>query len=184
MADKGKDLDSHKIDEETVIEGELIDKSTVEMIVEIRVDKISEGILVMTETDQEKEALCPEGMVIDAITVQNSGNRNRLKPKATTNRDRIGCFRCREYDHFANECPNNRVDDSDGYKSHHAALQLMTTELDTHENFDTIKSGRQRTGPFKLVKGKNASTPFLPKEKKGGQVRNKITYIPDREMFN
>ena len=65
-----KDLDSHRIDEETVIEEQLIDKITVEMIVEIEADKISEENLVMTETDQEKEALHPEGMVIDAITVQ------------------------------------------------------------------------------------------------------------------
>ena len=43
------------------------------MIVEIGVDKTSGGILVMTETDQEKEALHPEGMIIDAITVQIQG---------------------------------------------------------------------------------------------------------------
>ena len=73
MADKDKDLNSHKIDEEIVIEGELIDKIIVEIIVEIVVDKISEGILVMTEIDQEKEALHPEGMIIDAITVQIQG---------------------------------------------------------------------------------------------------------------
>ena len=29
------------------------------------------------------------------------------------NRDRVRCFRCREYDHFANECPNLPTDDSD-----------------------------------------------------------------------
>ena len=33
------------------------------------------------------------------------------------------------------------------------------------------------------MKGKNATTSFLPKNKKGGQVRfsDKITYIPNRE---
>ena len=33
------------------------------------------------------------------------------------------------------------------------------------------------------MKGKNATTSFLPKKEKGGQVRfsDKITYIPDRE---
>ena len=33
------------------------------------------------------------------------------------------------------------------------------------------------------MKGKNVTTSFLPKKKKGGQVRftDKITYIPDRE---
>ena len=24
------------------------------------------------------------------------------------NRDRIGCYECREYDHFARDCPNSR----------------------------------------------------------------------------
>ena len=57
----------------------------------------------------------------------------------TTNRDRIGCFRCREYDHFANECSNTGIDDSDGNKSDSVMLQLMTTEIETHESFDTTQ---------------------------------------------
>ena len=57
----------------------------------------------------------------------------------TTNKDRIRCFRYREYDHFANECPNTGIDDSDGYKSDSGAFQLMTTEVETHENFDTTR---------------------------------------------
>ena len=28
--------------------------------------------------------------------------------RISTNRDRIRCFKCREYDHFANECINQR----------------------------------------------------------------------------
>ena len=49
----------------------------------------------------------------------------------------LDIFRCREYDHFANECPNAVTDDSDGYESDRAALQLMTTEAEIHDNFDT-----------------------------------------------
>ena len=45
----------------------------------------------------------------------------------------------REYDHFANECPNMGTDDSDGYESDRAALQLMTTEADVHDNFYTAR---------------------------------------------
>ena len=55
------------------------------------------------------------------------------------NRDRIRCFRCREYDHFTNECPNVGTDDSDGYELDRVALQLVTTEADIHENFDTAR---------------------------------------------
>ena len=42
------------------------------------------------------------------------------------NRDRIRCYKCKGYDHFANECPNTVTDDSDGYESETAALQLIT----------------------------------------------------------
>ena len=58
----------------------------------------------------------------------NSGTRSRSNSRVSTNRDRIRCFRCRGHDHFANGCPNMGTDDSDGYESDRAALQLMTTE--------------------------------------------------------
>ena len=69
----------------------------------------------------------------------NLGTRNRSNSRVTTNRDRIRCFRCREYDHFANKCPNTVTDDSDRYESNRAALQLMTTETEIHDNFDTTR---------------------------------------------
>ena len=34
-----------------------------------------------------------------------SNGRSRSGSRASTNRDRIRCFKCREYDHFARECP-------------------------------------------------------------------------------
>ena len=52
----------------------------------------------------------------------NLGTRNRLNSRVTTNRDTIRCYRCREYGHFANECPNTIADDSDGYESDSMAL--------------------------------------------------------------
>ena len=50
-----------------------------------------------------------------------SSTRSRLNSRVSKNRDRVRCFKCREYDHFANECPNlvpkgsNR--ESDGARS-------------------------------------------------------------------
>ena len=66
----------------------------------------------------------------------NSGSRGRSNSRVTTNRDRIRCCRCREYDHFANECPNTGIEDSDGYESDSAALQLMVTDTETHDSYD------------------------------------------------
>ena len=55
------------------------------------------------------------------------------------NRDRIRCFRYREYDHFANECPNMGINDSDGYESDSAVLQLITTDVEAHDNYDIAR---------------------------------------------
>ena len=38
----------------------------------------------------------------------SSNSRSRSGSRASTNRDRIRCYTCREYDHFARDCPNTR----------------------------------------------------------------------------
>ena len=62
------------------------------------------------------------------------GTRNRSTTRVTMNRDRIRCYKCREYDSFVNECPNPVTNDSDGYESDRAALQLITTDAEIHQN--------------------------------------------------
>ena len=56
-----------------------------------------------------------------------SKSSSRSSSRASTNKDRVRCFKCREYDHFANECPNLVPDDSDresdGARS--ASLQIL-----------------------------------------------------------
>ena len=37
-----------------------------------------------------------------------SNSRSRSGSRANTNKDRIRCYNCREYDHFARDCPNSR----------------------------------------------------------------------------
>ena len=37
-----------------------------------------------------------------------SSSRSRSGSRARTNRDRIRCYNCREYDHFVRDCPNFR----------------------------------------------------------------------------
>ena len=47
--------------------------------------------------------------------------------RISTNRDRIRCYKCREYDHFASDCPNSVTDEeSDWDDSSHSILQILT----------------------------------------------------------
>ena len=39
-----------------------------------------------------------------------SVSRSRWGSKASNNRDRIRCHKCREYDHFAKDCPTSKVE--------------------------------------------------------------------------
>ena len=52
------------------------------------------------------------------------------------NRDRIRCFRCREYDHFANECLNLVTDDSDRDSNGTPASLQMLADGDTGSEVD------------------------------------------------
>ena len=38
----------------------------------------------------------------------SSNDRSRSGSRASTNRDRVRCYVCREYDHFVRDCPNSR----------------------------------------------------------------------------
>ena len=58
----------------------------------------------------------------------------------------------------------------------------MTTNIDACDSYDIARFTGEAEH-LNLSKVKNATTSFLPKKKKGGQVRfsDKITYILDRE---
>ena len=56
-----------------------------------------------------------------------SSSRSRSNSRTSTNRDRVQCFKCREYDHFVNECPNLVLEDLDreGDSTRSALLQIL-----------------------------------------------------------
>ena len=56
---------------------------------------------------------------------------SRSRSRTNTNRDRIRCFRCRDYDHFANECPNQATDDSDKESDSARSVSLHLADSDT-----------------------------------------------------
>ena len=62
-----------------------------------------------------------------------SRSRSRSNSRIRTNRDRIRCYRCREYDHYANECQNAVTSDSEGHDSDNAALQIMATDMESDD---------------------------------------------------
>ena len=56
-----------------------------------------------------------------------SSSRSRSNLRVSTNTDGIRHFKCREYDHSANECPNLVLEDSDreSNSTRQASLQIL-----------------------------------------------------------
>ena len=58
-----------------------------------------------------------------------SESRSRSNSRVSTKRDRIRCYRCREYDHFAIECPNTATNEElDQSNIEQVALQMLMQE--------------------------------------------------------
>ena len=60
-------------------------------------------------------------------TRSDSSPRSRSNSRVSTNRDRLRCFKCREHDHFDNECPNLVIADLDmeSDSARQALLQIL-----------------------------------------------------------
>ena len=53
-------------------------------------------------------------------------SRSRSNSRVSTNRDHVRCYRCKEYDHFASECPNIPTDEELDYDdAGQASLQML-----------------------------------------------------------
>ena len=57
----------------------------------------------------------------------SSNSRSRSGSRASTNRDRIRCYKCREYDHFMRDCPNSREE-----RDLEQLQQMLNMEEQTH----------------------------------------------------
>ena len=56
-------------------------------------------------------------------------SRSRSNSRISTNHDHVRCYRCREYDHFASECPNMPTDEEpDCDDVDPTSLQMMTQD--------------------------------------------------------
>ena len=57
----------------------------------------------------------------------DSSSRSKSNLRVSTNRDRVRCFKCREYDHLANQGPNLVIEDLDreSDSARQASLQIL-----------------------------------------------------------
>ena len=63
-------------------------------------------VTIEVGTDQDRDH-SQETIVVIELEVQATVGL-RSGSRASTNRDRIRCHNCREYDHFARDCPSSR----------------------------------------------------------------------------
>ena len=57
-------------------------------------------------------------------------SRSRSNSRVSTNHDCVRCYRCREYNHFASECPNIPTDEEPDYDdADPASLHMMTQDF-------------------------------------------------------
>ena len=95
----------------------------------------------------------------------SSNSRSRSGSQASTNRDRIRCYNCREYDHFVRDCPNSREE-----RDLEQLQQMLNLEAEEQTH---LLAGRQDSHTklqesFKHMNGRDGTTTFLPLDSKIG----------------
>ena len=142
MIDKDKISDKPRMDAEMVTEEVIIDKTLVEVTVRDRGRQNFRRNNNINDRSRSRERSPTPRRYTNTrynSPITNSESRSTSNSRVTTNRDRIRCLRCREYDHSANECPSTGIEDFDGYESNSGALQLMVTNTETHDSYDITR---------------------------------------------
>ena len=112
---------------------------TDEVIRDHTIDKIHNGHLeteVIVEVENENYGNEHfRGRSRDRNQRRREESRSRSNSRVSTNRDCMRCYRCREYDHFAAECPNTPTDEETDYEdADPASLQIMSQSYGPNES--------------------------------------------------
>ena len=79
----------------------------------------------------------------------SSNSRSRSGSRASTNRDRIRCYNCREYDHFTRDCPTSREE-----RDLEQLQQMLNLEAEEQTNLLTSRQNspieNYKTSPLNL----------------------------------
>ena len=75
----------------------------------------------------------------------SSNDRSRSGSRANTNRDRIRCYACREYDHFVRNCPNSRKERDLEQLQH-----MLNMEEQNHKSLSSHSSDEDCRSPLNL----------------------------------
>ena len=103
-------------------------------------------------------------------TRSTSNSRLRSGSRPSTNRDRIRCYYCREYDHFMRDCPTSRKE-----REIEQSQQMLNLEEDQIHlccnKYAEQSSRKSQSKSFKLMNCRHGTTTFLPLDSKiGGQI--------------
>ena len=76
---------------------------------------------------------------------RSSNSRSRSGLRSSTHRDRIRCYRCREYDHFTKDCPTTKVEKETDqiqqmFNLDEEQTSLKTLAADTYDSLNCISS--------------------------------------------
>ena len=122
----------------------IIPEDTIDKIVGENIEIIMIGIVVIAEA-----GIGLEGDHGGDRTRSISNSRSRSGSRASTNRDRIRCYNCREYDHFAGDCPTWREErDIDHLQQMLNLEEEEQTHLSMRTQSNTVEN--PRTSPLNL----------------------------------
>ena len=126
------------------------------------------GVMITTEVGIGQEKHHSQEIIVVSVDRSSSSSKLRSGSGASTNRDRIRCYNCREYDHFSMDCPTSREERD--LEKLQQMLNFEEQEEQTH--LLTCRQSRPtenyRTHPLKLMNSENGTTAFLPLDSKIG----------------